>query len=34
MNCFATCMFGVESLVRDELVMLGAKNVKAQDARC
>lgn len=33
MNCFATCMFGVESLVRDELVMLGAKNVKAQDAR-
>lgn len=33
MICFATCMFGVESLVRDELVMLGAKNVRAQDAR-
>ena len=25
MICFATCMFGVEALVRDELIMLGAK---------
>ena len=33
MICFATCMFGVEALVRDELIMLGAKNVRAQDAR-
>lgn len=33
MICFATCMFGLESLVRDELVMMGAKNVRAQDAR-
>lgn len=33
MRCFATCAFGVESVVRDELKGLGMQNVRAEDAR-
>ncbi len=33
MRCFATCAFGIEALVRDELVALGLDVVKVEDAR-
>ncbi len=33
MKCFATCQFGVEALVREELKILGMENVRAEDAR-
>lgn len=33
MRCFATCAFGVEALVRDELAAIGCTGVRAQDAR-
>ena len=33
MKLFATCGFGIESVLKDELIALGMENVKAEDAR-
>jgi putative N6-adenine-specific DNA methylase len=33
MRCFATCAFGVEALVRDELTALGLEVIAVEDAR-